>query len=81
MDSSKDGGFHFLHSWSDDLDPAVRHPVTGPAVIDLEGVYLPGRAAHAAHVSARGGSHVGIVGSLVLATLAVAAASFLLRDA
>jgi hypothetical protein len=43
MDSSTDGGFRFLHSWSDDLDPAQPRavPVTG-AVIELEGVYLPG---------------------------------------
>jgi hypothetical protein len=42
MDSSNDGGFSFLHSWSDDLDPAARRRARfGGAVIDLDGVYLP----------------------------------------
>ena len=42
MDSSKDGGFVFLHSWSDDLDPTARRVrIPHDPVVDLEGIYLP----------------------------------------
>jgi len=75
MDSSSDGGFRFLHSWSDDLDPAARrgsHP--GTAVIDLDGVYLPDGDAPA--VAARSS---GAATSLALTSLSVAAAWLLMR--
>lgn len=41
MDASDDGGFSFLHSWSDDLDPVARSAPPGGPIINLEGVYLP----------------------------------------
>ena len=76
MDSSNDGGFSFLHSWSDDLDPASRRSVpAGGAVINLEGVYLPSGDAPA--VTARTSSAASQ--ALGLATLSVAAAWLLLR--
>jgi len=75
MDSSTDGGFCFLHSWSDDLDPATRRARSlGVAVIDLEGVYLPSGDAPA--VAAR--SPVAAQ-SLAISTLTVAAAWLLMR--
>ena len=75
MDTSTDGGFGFLHSWSDDLDPAARRCVpAGGAVIELEGVYLPGGDAPAAAARSRGDGT-----ALALSTLTVAAAWLLLR--
>jgi len=75
MDSSNDGGFRFLHSWSDDLDPAARRDTgRAGACIDLEGVYLPDGDAPA--VGARSG---GAGRSIALAALSVAAAWLLMR--
>jgi hypothetical protein len=75
MDSSTDGGFSFLHSWSDDLDPASRRPQPGAgAVVSLEGVYLPGGDAPALAARSSGRS-----ASVTLSALTVAAAWLLLR--
>jgi hypothetical protein len=77
MDSSTDGGFCFLHSWSDDLDPAARRSCPpGGAFVNLEGVYLPPDG-DAPALTARSGS--GGARSLVLASLSVAAAWLLMR--
>jgi hypothetical protein len=76
MDSSMDGGFGFLHSWADDLDPAARRAsVAGGAVVDLDGIYLP--AGDAPAVAAR--SRAGAAASGALSTLTVAATWLLLR--
>jgi len=75
MDSSTDGGFCFLHSWSDDLDPAARRSRSGAgAFVNLDGVYLPGGDAPA--VAAR---KSGAGASTTLSALAVAAAWLLMR--
>lgn len=76
MDSSSDGGFGFLHSWSDDLDPAARRPAQGGgAVIDLDGVYLPDGDAPAFTTR----TDHGAAKTVALAALSVAAAWLLLR--
>jgi len=75
MDSSSDGGFRFLHSWSDDLDPAARRDgLTGGAFIDLDGVYLPDGDAPAVTVRSKGAAT-----TLALSGLSVAAAWLLMR--
>ena len=76
MDSSSDGGFRFLHSWSDDLDPAMRRGApAGGAVISLEGVYLPDGDAPAVVARTSGAASQ----ALGLAALSVAAAWLLMR--
>ena len=73
MDSSTDGGFCFLHSWSDDLDPATRRQCQpGGAVINLEGIYLPDGDAPAVKARSSGAAK-----SLAIAALAVTADWFL----
>jgi hypothetical protein len=75
MDSSMDGGLGFLHSWSDDLDPAARRSVPGAgAVIDLDGVYLPTGDAPALAARSRGDAR-----AVALSALTVAATWLLLR--
>jgi hypothetical protein len=75
MDSSNDGGFRFLHSWSDDLDPATRRASPGAgAVVNLDGVYLPSGDAPAVAARASGGA-----ASATLSSLTVAAAWLLMR--
>ena len=75
MDSSTDGGFCFLHSWSDDLDPAARrNSHSGGAFIDLDGVYLPDGDAPALAARSRGAG-----ATLALTSWTVAAAWLLLR--
>jgi hypothetical protein len=70
MDSSKYGRFVFLHSWSEDRDPAARRVriPTGP-VIDLEDLYLPAgdAPAGAARMNAAGAAHAFAVTALSLA--------------
>ncbi|HTU64371.1 MAG TPA: hypothetical protein VMF52_00355 [Steroidobacteraceae bacterium] len=74
MNSERQGGLDFLGSWSDDLDPAARHPVVhGEAVIDLDGVYLPDGDAPA--VAARNGAARGVA----VATLHAVAAWLMIR--
>ena len=75
MDSSKDGGFVFLHSWSDDLDPDARRVrIPQECVIDLEGIYLPGDAPA---VAARGGG--ARTQAVAITALSLAAAWLMLR--
>ena len=75
VNSSTDAGFDFLHSWSDDLDPAARrHTPAAGAVLDFEGVYLPGGDAPALAARSRGDAQ-----GMALSTLTVAAAWLLLR--
>ena len=75
MDSSSDGGFRFLHSWSDDLDPAARRTgAAGGAYVDLDGIYLPDGDAPA-HAARSGGA----ARSIALTTLSVAAAWLMMR--
>jgi len=79
MDSSSDGGFRFLHSWSDDLDPAARRAGGQGPCIDLEGVYLSdGDAPTAARTRAAGRSGRGAT-SIALLTLSIAATWLLIR--
>ena len=75
MDSSSDGGLRFLHSWSDDLDPAARRATgSGGANLDLEGVYLPDADAPALAARSNGAAK-----SIALAALSIAAAWLLMR--
>ena len=75
MDSLTDGAFCFLHSWSDDLDPATRRARGGGvAVIDLEGVYLPEGDGPAVTARSMAGGQ-----ALAMTTLTVAAAWLLMR--
>jgi hypothetical protein len=75
MDSSTNGGFCFLQSWSDDLDPAMRRAHSpGAAVIDLDGVYLPSGDAPSVAARSPAAAH-----SLAASTLTVAAAWLLMR--
>ncbi len=70
MNASQDGGFGFLHSWSDDLDPNTRRAApTGGAVIDLDGIYLPSGDAPAVAIR-----HSGAARAVAFAALTLAAA-------
>ena len=77
MDSSKDGGFVFLHSWSDDLDPAARRVrIPLDPTIDLEGIYLPDGDAPALAARRNG---TAAAQAVALTALSLAAAWLMLR--
>ena len=77
MDLSKDGGVVFLHSWSDDLDPAARRVrIPQDPVIDLEGIYLPDGDARALAARRSGG---GAAHAVAITALSLAAAWLMLR--